>query len=100
MIRFGPAGIPLSCKGRTIRDGIEDIHALGLHCMEIQLVRGKYVDELDDFEELGGIAQSLDIHMAIHAPYYMDFLVHGLKKLLLFFLLYFFLIHLYQYLMI
>ena len=27
MIRFGPAGIPLSCKGRTIRDGIEDIHA-------------------------------------------------------------------------
>ena len=42
MIRFGPAGIPLSCKGRTIRDGIEDIHALGLHCMEIQLVRGKY----------------------------------------------------------
>ena len=60
MIRFGPAGIPLSCKGRTIRDGIEDVHALGLHCMEIQLVRGKYVDELDDFEELGGIAQSLD----------------------------------------
>ena len=52
MIRFGPAGIPLSCKGRTIRDGIEDVHALGLHCMEIQLVRGKYVDELDDFEEL------------------------------------------------
>ena len=47
MIRFGPAGIPLSCKGRTIRDGIEDIHALGLHCMEIQLVRGKYVDEID-----------------------------------------------------
>ena len=49
MIRFGPAGIPLSCKGRTIRDGIEDVHALGLHCMEIQLVRGKYVDEIDDF---------------------------------------------------
>ena len=28
-------------------------------------------------EELGGIAQSLDIHMAIHAPYYMDFLGNG-----------------------
>ena len=66
MIRFGPAGIPLSCKGRTIRDGIEDIHALGLHCMEIQLVRGKYVDELDDFEELGGIAHSLDIHCLLY----------------------------------
>ena len=80
MIRFGPAGIPLSCKGRTIRDGIEDIHALGLHCMEIQLVRGKYVDELEDFEELGEIAQSLDIHMAIHAPYYMDFLGNGYMR--------------------
>ncbi len=80
MIRFGPAGIPLSCKGRTIRDGIEDIHALGLHCMEIQLVRGKYVDELEDFEELGEIAQSLDIHMAIHAPYYMDFLGIGYMR--------------------
>ena len=45
--------------------------------MEIQLVRGKYVDELEDFEELGEIAQSLDIHMAIHAPYYMDFLGNG-----------------------
>ena len=77
MIRFGPAGIPLSCKGRTIRDGIEDIHALGLHSMEIQLVRGKYVNELEDFEELGDIAHSLDIHMAIHAPYYMDFLGNG-----------------------
>ena len=80
MLRYGPAGIPLSCKGRNIRDGIEDIHALGLHCMEIQLVRGKYVDELDDFEELGSIAQSLDIHMGIHAPYYMDFLGNGYMR--------------------
>jgi deoxyribonuclease-4 len=80
MIRYGPAGIPLSCKGRTIRDGIEDIHALGLHAMEIQLVRGKAVNELDDFEELGEIAHSLDIYMAIHAPYYMDFLGNGYMR--------------------
>ena len=80
MIRFGPAGIPLSCKGRTIRDGIEDIHALGLHAMEIQLVRGKAVNEVDDFEELGEIAHSLDIYMAIHAPYYMDFLGNGYMR--------------------
>ncbi|HLB67537.1 MAG TPA: endonuclease IV, partial [Thermoplasmata archaeon] len=39
MIRFGPSGIPLSCKGRTLRDGIEDIHNLGLTAMEVQLVR-------------------------------------------------------------
>lgn len=39
MIRFGPSGIPLSCKGRTLRDGIEDVHNLGLTALEAQLVR-------------------------------------------------------------
>ena len=39
MIRFGPAGIPLSCKGRTLRDGIEDVHNLSLTAIEIQMVR-------------------------------------------------------------
>ena len=39
-VRFGPAGIPLSCKGRTLKDGLEDIYALELNAMEIQLVRG------------------------------------------------------------
>jgi deoxyribonuclease-4 len=39
MIRFGPAGIPLSCKGRTLRDGLEDVHNLGLSALEVQLVR-------------------------------------------------------------
>jgi deoxyribonuclease-4 len=39
VIRFGPSGIPLSCKGRTLRDGIEDVHNLGLTAMEVQLVR-------------------------------------------------------------
>ena len=39
MIRYGPSGIPLSCKGRTLRDGIEDVHNLGLTALEVQLVR-------------------------------------------------------------
>lgn len=39
MIRFGPAGIPLSCKGRTLRDGIADVHQLGLSAMEIQFIK-------------------------------------------------------------
>lgn len=39
MIRFGPSGIPLSCKGRTPRDGIEDVHNLGLNSIELQFVR-------------------------------------------------------------
>ncbi len=39
MIRFGPAGIPLSCKGRTLRDGIADAHHLGLAALEVQFIK-------------------------------------------------------------
>jgi deoxyribonuclease-4 len=53
MIRFGPAGIPLSCKGRTLRDGIEDVHTLGLNAMEIQLVRTNVVERVASDEEIG-----------------------------------------------
>ena len=128
MIRFGPGGIPLSCKGRTQRDGIEDVHTLGLNAMEIQFVRvnlfERYVadEELglrpreianefvvdvirgrkplsvfsndvrlekgdivrtlncgvgrdcSDFQEIGQIADDLDVQLSLHAPYYMDLL--------------------------
>ncbi len=53
MIRFGPAGIPLSCKGRTLRDGIEDVHGLGLNAMEVQMVRVNVIDRIPDEEEIG-----------------------------------------------
>ena len=53
MIRFGPAGIPLSCKGRTLKDGIEDVHNLGLNAMEVQMVRVNIVERTPDDEEVG-----------------------------------------------
>ncbi len=53
MIRFGPAGIPLSCKGRTLKDGIEDVHNLGLNAMEVQMVRVNVVERNPDDEEVG-----------------------------------------------
>ena len=53
MIRFGPAGIPLSCKGRTLKDGIEDVHNLGLNAMEVQMVRVNVNERLPDEEEVG-----------------------------------------------
>ena len=53
MIRFGPSGIPLSCKGRTLRDGIEDIHNLGLTAMEVQLVRVNLNERFATDEEVG-----------------------------------------------
>ncbi len=53
MIRFGPAGIPLSCKGRTLEDGIEDVHNLGLTALEVQLVRVNIVERYPNEEEVG-----------------------------------------------
>jgi deoxyribonuclease-4 len=53
MIRFGPAGIPLSCKGRTLKDGIEDVHNLGLTAMEIQMVRPNSYARPPEEEEIG-----------------------------------------------
>ena len=53
MIRFGPAGIPLSCKGRTLQDGIEDVHNLSLSALEIQMVRSNAYARPPDDEEIG-----------------------------------------------
>ena len=52
MFRFGLAGIPLSCKGRTLKDAIEDTHRMGLHAMEIQLLRVN-VQERSVIDEVG-----------------------------------------------
>jgi len=51
MNRYGPAGIPLSSKGRTIKDGIEDVHMMGLNAIEIQMIRN-FVEQRppEDFE--------------------------------------------------
>lgn len=53
MIRFGPAGIPLSCKGRTLKDGIEDVHNLSLSALEIQMVRAGCYPRPPEDEEVG-----------------------------------------------
>ena len=51
MNRYGPAGIPLSSKGRTIKDGIEDVHMMGLNALEIQMIRN-FIEQRppEDFE--------------------------------------------------
>ena len=56
MIRFGPAGIPLSCKGRTLRDGISDVHHLGLTAMEVQFIKVNPLTRVVLDEEVGQVA--------------------------------------------
>jgi len=65
MIRFGPAGIPLSCKGRTLKDGIEDVHNLGLTAMEAQLVRAHVQERSCELEEVGVKPRNLTSDMVI-----------------------------------
>jgi deoxyribonuclease-4 len=59
VIRFGPAGIPLSCKGRTLRDGIADVHHLGLTAMEVQFIKVNPLTRLAFDEEVGKVAREL-----------------------------------------
>jgi len=65
MIRFGPAGIPLSCKGRTLKDGIEDVHNLGLTALEAQLVRAHIQERPAESEEVGIRPRNLATDMVI-----------------------------------
>jgi len=52
-MRFGPSGIPLSCKGRTLRDGIEDVHTLGLTALEVQIVRTNVMERFVTDDDIG-----------------------------------------------
>ncbi|MBS3801257.1 MAG: TIM barrel protein [Candidatus Thermoplasmatota archaeon] len=73
MIRIGQAGIPLSCKGRTNKDGlVYTKEILDLNAMEVQFVRGLYV--MDDEEALfmKEYAQENDVELHVHAPYYIN----------------------------
>ncbi|MCI4345635.1 MAG: TIM barrel protein [Thermoplasmata archaeon] len=59
MIRFGPAGIPLSCKGRTLRDGIADVHHLGLTALEVQFIKVNPLTRMVLDEEVGKLPRDL-----------------------------------------
>ncbi|MGI0128972.1 MAG: TIM barrel protein [Thermoplasmata archaeon] len=66
MIRFGPAGIPLSCKGRTLRDGIADVHHLGLTAMEVQFIKVNPLTRLAFDEEIGKVPRDLLLQLVMN----------------------------------
>jgi deoxyribonuclease-4 len=73
MIRIGQAGIPLSCKGRTNKDGlVYTKEVLDLNAMEIQFVRGLYVMEEEEALFIHDYAKENDIELHVHAPYYIN----------------------------
>ncbi len=71
MIHLGPSGVPLSCKGRTLKDGVEFTHELGLDAMEVQFSRGIRIEE-EYAQEVGERAEDLDVQLSVHSPYYTN----------------------------
>ena len=65
MIRFGPAGIPLSCKGRTLRDGIADVHHLGLTALEVQFIKVNPLTRVVLDEEVGKTPRELPLQLVV-----------------------------------
>ncbi len=73
MIRIGPAGIPLSCKGRTNKDGLRYVReVLDLNAMEVQFIRGLF--RMDDEEAIfmKEYSKKNDVELHVHAPYYTN----------------------------
>ncbi|MHB8634469.1 MAG: TIM barrel protein [Thermoplasmatota archaeon] len=71
MITFGPAGIPLSCKGRTVRDGIIYTRNLELDAMEVQFVRGIRMTE-EEARKVRQTAEEARVELHVKAPYYIN----------------------------
>jgi len=73
MIRIGQAGIPLSCKGRTNKDGVIYTHTvLDLNAIELQFVRGLYVMPEEEATIIKEYSEENDIEIHVHAPYYIN----------------------------
>ena len=73
MIRIGQAGIPLSCKGRTNKDGlVYTKKILDLNAMEVQFVRGLYIMEDEEALFMKDYAKENDVELQVHAPYYIN----------------------------
>lgn len=71
MLWIGPAGVPLSCKGRTPLEGVQHCQELGLNAMELQFVRGIKMDD-EYARECGKLAKELGVKLSAHAPYYTN----------------------------
>ena len=77
---LGPAGIPLSCKGRTIVEGLEDIIGLGLETMEVQTVRMISPGHFEQYWQAGVLANKAEFQMNIHGPYYAEILGERVER--------------------
>ena len=79
-IRLGPAGVPLSCKGRTIVEGMDDIISLGMDTMEIQTVRMVAPNHFEQYWQAGVLSHKAEFELNIHGPYYAELLGNRMQR--------------------
>jgi deoxyribonuclease-4 len=71
MIRFGPAGIPIQCKGSSTIEGVKCCAKIGLTAMEMEFVQGVRMGEGAAAEVKKAAAES-GISLSSHAPYFVN----------------------------
>ncbi|MCX6777670.1 MAG: TIM barrel protein [Candidatus Micrarchaeota archaeon] len=69
-MRFGPAGIPITCEGDNL-EGLEVTARLGLRAYEVEFVRGVRM-KADYARGMGRKAKGLDISLSCHCPYWIN----------------------------
>jgi deoxyribonuclease-4 len=67
---FGPAGIPITCKGSNI-DGLKHSISLGLRAYEVEFVRGVRMSP-KMAKEMQEIREKNQVRVSCHAPYYIN----------------------------
>ncbi|NYZ74105.1 TIM barrel protein [Candidatus Micrarchaeota archaeon] len=71
MIRFGPAGIPIQCKGSSTLEGVRCCADIGLTAMEMEFVQGVRMSETSA-ADVRKASQETGISLSSHAPYFVN----------------------------
>ena len=69
---FGTGGVPRSARTSATVDGIKRLKEIGLHCMEMEFVRGVKMGD-DTARLVAGVSRQTGIRLSVHAPYYINF---------------------------
>ncbi len=70
-LRFGPAGMPLALKGKSLSEGIEYVSKIGLNAFEVEFVYGPRIKK-EEALKAKEIAKKLDVSLSCHGPYYIN----------------------------
>jgi deoxyribonuclease-4 len=70
-LRFGTAGVPDTTPQTSTLAAVKRVRELGLDCLEIEFVRGVRIGP-DAAAKIKERAETLDIALSAHAPYYVN----------------------------